>query len=425
MDGGVNAFPVLTIRAWSLLFLLALAACTQLGESATPEATPITPSAFNPTLAAPTPVEPGLDLPLDLAPQIPESIPPPDTSRHRVPLDRIYFDTFQPVNRSVPLSSASPELIERLLDAIPPIHDPRFVSAAESDWLESDSMVLGYATAEGAWAFPVRILNFHEIVNTVIGGEPILVSYCPLCYSGIVYSRRMAGGVLTFGNTSALYESDMVMVDYQTGSYWWQVAGSAIVGPLTGSQLTVLPGVMSSWGAWRNLYPDTLVMSRDTGYDRNYDRDPFSSYAEFINGGTWAFPVSQAARDPRLRPADIVAAIRVGDTVRGYPIAGEVPVVFNDTIEGQPVLVVGVPADGFAAAYSPVVDALRLEFRFENGGIADRQTGSTWTITGKATSGPMSGQMLQPLAMKTTYWFAIAAAEPEITLAVPDSGSTR
>ncbi len=92
--------------------------------------------------------------------------------------------------------------------------------------------------------------------------------YCPLCRSGIVYDRRLGGEVLSFGNTSALYESDLVMVDRGTGSYWWQVAGTAIVGPLTGAALEPLPSTVSTWEDWIELYPDTLLLSRDTGHER-------------------------------------------------------------------------------------------------------------------------------------------------------------
>jgi hypothetical protein len=204
----------------------------------------------------------------------------------------------------------------KYLNAIPPIHSPKYEPAAEVTWLGDQDVVIGYTTGGHAWAYPLRILNFHEIVNDTLNGEPVLISYCPLCYSGIVYSRRLGNDVLTFGNTSALYESDMVMLDYQTGSYWWQVAGEAIVGPLTEESLTVLPSATITWGEWRELHPSTLVLSRDTGYDRNYDRDLFIEYPEVLNNGRFAFPVSEAGRDARLQPATQVLAVKVGDEAR-------------------------------------------------------------------------------------------------------------
>jgi hypothetical protein len=135
--------------------------------------------------------------------EAPSEVPDVDVTMHSVPLDQVYFDTFQPVNRAVPLSQAPPELIEQLLDAIPPIHKPKYEPAAGATWLDDEDVVIGYVAGDRAWAYPLRILNFHEIVNDTLNGEPVLISYCPLCYSGIAYSRRLGDDVLTFGNTSA------------------------------------------------------------------------------------------------------------------------------------------------------------------------------------------------------------------------------
>ena len=240
--------------------------------------------------------------------QTPVDVPDVDLSRHNVPLDEVFFDTFRASNRAVPLTQASPELILRLRDAIPPIHKPRYQSAAEARWLTDDDLVLGYAVGAEAWAFPLRILNYHEIVNDTLAGEPILISFCPLCFSGIVYSRSLDGRILTFGNTSALFESDMVMLDYETGSYWWQVAGKGIVGTLTDEVLAPLPSTTSTWADWLELHPDTLVLSRDTGFNRPYERNPFADLEFFINQGRFAFrcrtPPSTAGccLEPRCSP---------------------------------------------------------------------------------------------------------------------------
>ena len=160
--------------------------------------------------------------------------PPPtvDTSIAGVPVEDVLFDTFR--GGFVRLSEASEETIEILRDRIKPIYEPRYDSAGDGDWLSQGDGVLGYVSSSGdAFAYPMKMLNFHEIVNDVIDGVPLLVSYCPLCASGVVYDRELNGEVLLFGNTSALYQSDLVMYDHETGSYWHQVIGEAIVGPLT------------------------------------------------------------------------------------------------------------------------------------------------------------------------------------------------
>ena len=164
----------------------------------------------------------------DVLAQAGRAVPPLDTTKHSVPLGEVCFDTFDQNTGAVRLTDATPELIDRLRDAIPPLHQPRYERADDVRWLEDDDLVIGYAGAHGAWAYPVRILTFHEIVNEVLEGIPVLVSYCPLCASGVVFSRHVGTRVLSFGNTSALHEADLMMLDYQTGSYWWLVAPSSV-----------------------------------------------------------------------------------------------------------------------------------------------------------------------------------------------------
>ena len=151
--------------------------------------------------------------------------PDVDLTIHSVPLDEVFFDTFD--GGAVPADRIPrPELRARLLDAIPPIDEPVYEDITGAcHWLDPADLVLGYVAGGQAYAYPFKILNFHEIVNDEIDGVPVLVSYCPLCRSGVVYDRRVAGETLSFGNTSALYESDLVMVDRATGSYWWQGGG--------------------------------------------------------------------------------------------------------------------------------------------------------------------------------------------------------
>jgi hypothetical protein len=251
-------------------------------------------------------------------------------------------------------------------------------------------------------------------VNDTLNGEPVLISFCPLCYSGIVFSRHLDDEVLAFGNTSALYESDMVMLDYQTGSYWWQVAGQAIVGPLTGKTLTVLPSTTTSWGEWRRLHPASLVLSRDTGYSRNYDRDPFIGYADVVNSGRFAFPVSEAGKDQRLPPGTQVLAVKVGGDARAYPVTEVGRAAIMDTINDQQIVVFVDAVGPTGAAYVPLAEGKALTFEIRNATFIDRETGSEWDLAGRAINGPLVGSQLTPLPSRTAFWFSIIAAEPMI-----------
>jgi hypothetical protein len=256
-----------------------------------------------------------------------------------------------------------------------------------------------------------------------LAGDKVLISYCPLCFSGIVYSRELGDRTLTFGNTSALYESDMVMLDYETGSYWWQVAGRAIVGTLTDEQLTALPSTTTTWAEWRDLHLDSLVLSRDTGFDRPYHRDPFGSYADFVNAGQFAFPVGESANDPRLLPATKVLLVKLEDEARAYPLTVDSPAVMQDELAQTPVVVLTDPQSESGSVFLATVAEDTLTFRSENGAITDLETGSSWDMAGRATGGPLAGSQLTALPSKTSFWFAAIAAEPEATVFTPETAN--
>jgi hypothetical protein len=399
--------PRVRLLASGLLALaLVAAACAPDGSPSTgseelPDEPAATPSATG-TSEVPDPSEGEVVL-------VPPDI---DTTQHSVALSDVHFDTFD--GSSVPLDESTPELRAALLDAIPPIDRPVYGKSDRGDWMAPDDLVLGYVAGNQAYAYPFKILNFHEIVNDELDGVPVLISYCPLCRSAIVYDRRVAGELLSFGNTSALFDSDLVMVDRSTGSYWWQVAGEAIVGPLTGTRLTLLPSAVSTWSGWVGDHPETLVLTRDTGFDRPYERDVFSSYPAAIDAGQFPFPAGVAARDERLPASTLVVALTVGDTTRAYVTDGFAGPV-NDVIDGRPVVL--LPTDGGAMTFSPVVNDTTLVFKVGTAGITDEQTGSVWTDDGLAASGPMEGSRLTPVPSRTTFWFAIVAAFPDAEIA--------
>jgi hypothetical protein len=222
----------------------------------------------------------------------------------------------------VPLSSISSGGPGR--DGIPPLDHPRFVPAATAQSLGPGEPVIAVAIAGQARGYPLAILVWHEIVNDTLAGQPIAVTYCPLCNTSIVYSRRVAGRLLTFGTTGNLRNSDLVMWDRQTQSWWQQFDGSAIVGALTGAQLTALSSETLSFADFRARFPQGSVLSRQTGFDRPYGQNPYVGYDEpnqrpFLYSGRL---------DPRLPPLERVETISVGadtvvvpfDALRHHPV---------------------------------------------------------------------------------------------------------
>ena len=160
-------------------------------------------------------------------------------------------------------------------DGIPAIDEPVFLQASKAKNIKSDSRVLGIYLNGEAKAYPVDILNWHEIVNDRFAKENIVVTYCPLCGTGMAFQSDTENG---FGVSGLLYNSDMLLYDRQTESLWSQIKKTAISGPRIGDQLAAVPMMHTDWQSWLKKHPDTLLLSRDTGYQRNYDDSPYLGY---------------------------------------------------------------------------------------------------------------------------------------------------
>ena len=224
----------------------------------------------------------------------------------------------EPVRNGFVLAPASIPAAEILSggpsrDGIPALDHPATLSAERADW-SSDALVLGVVVEGRARAYPVAILNWHELVNDTLGGEPILVSFCPLCGTGMIFDRRVRGAARTFGVSGLLYRSDLLMYDHESQSLWSQIAAEAVVGPAIGERLHLLRSKIDHWGNWRRDHPDTTVLSRKTGHRRDYNRSPYAGYS---SSKKLYFPVSI---DPRYHPKMPTLGLRIpGKGARAYP----------------------------------------------------------------------------------------------------------
>ena len=350
-----------------------------------------------------------------------------DRSNHSVPLGEIVFDTFGTVgSRYVPLDEATDQLILNLRDAITPVSQPIYGDPAALGWLGDDDLVIGYESAGEAFAYPINILNFHEIVNDTIGGIPVLITYCPLCFSGVVFSREVDGETLTFGNTSALYQSDLVMYDHQSGSYWFQTGGEAVVGPRTGSRLKPLPSTTMPWGEWRTLYPATKLITGADGLETRFGSGRYGSgfgagYQEQINDGQFAFPVDEEKLDGRLPAGEIVLTVEAGESVMAFPLGIIGDAAVNSEVGGLPVAVFTKSGGASVGAFSREVDgrALNFDYLADADRYVDRETGTSWDATGTAVEGELAGNRLDRLSTRRAFWFSIAISFPEVELFQP------
>jgi hypothetical protein len=334
-----------------------------------------------------------------------------DFSRHSVPLSQ-----FQ--------SGGPPR------DGIPPIDHPKpiSISRARDDRFDAKEPVIVVRLGKAVRAYPEEILVWHEIVNDTLGGLPIAVTYCPLCNSAIVFDRRVAGRTLTFGTTGNLRNSDLVMWDRQTQSWWQQIGGEAVVGKLTGTKLGALDSQVLSWRDYKQSYPRGDVLSIDTGFDRPYGDNPYVDYE------TVKSPIFFKGKpDPRLPAKERVSAVTANGQTVVFPFSllKKEPVV-NERAGATPVVVFyrrGVRSAldaraiaeskdvGTAAAFDRRLGGRTLKFVLQGSAFLDRQTGSRWDITGRAVGGPLRGRQLEPLNHDEQFWFALAAFLPRARLA--------
>jgi hypothetical protein len=199
-------------------------------------------------------------------------------------------------------------------DGIPALFSPP-TEAPELSRLADDDMVIGVKLGNETRAYPVPILMWHELVNDVLGGTPILVSFCPLCGTGIVFDRRIAGTTHRFGVSGLLYQSDMLMYDLESESLWSQIAARGVTGEARDRRLRLVRSKMETWGEWKRAHPETRVLSTRTGYARDYRRSP---YAGYDRSRKLFFP---APKDPRYHPKMRTLGLRVpGGPSRAYPL---------------------------------------------------------------------------------------------------------
>jgi len=217
------------------------------------------------------------------------------------------------------------------MDGIPSIDSPKFVSMEEADGFISDNeLVLALLYKGEKRVYPLQILVWHEIVNDIVAGDPILITYCPLCGSGIAYEREINDETVEFGTSGKLYNSNLVMYDRKTNTYWSQIDGKAIVGELVGRELKEISIDTVVWRDFKKLHQDAQVLSQDTGFTRAYGNDPYGSYYE---DSFLFFPVEN--EDNRIHAKDVIFGIEVGGAYKAYREEDLIKVSeIEDTVNG-------------------------------------------------------------------------------------------
>ena len=291
-------------------------------------------------------------------------------------------------------------------DGIPSIDNPKFISSGDATLQDSD-LVVGLNIDGDIRAYPLNILVWHEIVNDRVGGKPVAVTYCPLCFTNQVFKRTIDGQLVEFGTSGKLYNSNLVMYDRTTESLWSQALGQAIVGEHAGRRLERVPFDLAYWKDWKSLYPESTVLSQDTGFSRPYGSDP---YGDYYTNPDILFPVSH--RDDRLGPKEIVVGLENEGNYRAYQLRRiEVDHVISDDIAGKKIALLSLHPF-MARAYDRTVDGQSIDFKFDNGKVVDLQTSSTWNFEGQAIGGELKGKQLTRLPFDEGFWFEWVAFHP-------------
>lgn len=285
-------------------------------------------------------------------------------------------------------------------DGIPSLDNPELIAAQDADYLLNDDLVFGVDINGDTRAYPLRVMGWHEMFNDVIGGVPVALAYCTLCGAGILFETKPDGRPqkFVFGSSGLLYRSNKLMFDRQTNSLWNQFTGEPVLGSLahSGIKLKIRPVTITTWQQWRNDYPQTKVLSLNTGHVRDYDSGVV--YRDYFASPDLMFPA--IVDQSRLLQKDQVYGIRTFGGAKAWPLeAFETKPVINDSVGLQNVVLIGDAASQTVRAYE------RDELVFEGDHKSLTSSGNRWKVSENALIGP-DGQRLPRVAGHVAYWFA-------------------
>jgi len=298
-------------------------------------------------------------------------------------------------------------------DGIAALANPSLIPVQQISYLKDDDLVVGIKIGSVMRAYPHPILDWHEIVNDTSGSTFFTLTYCPLTGSGIAWDTTEFTGDKTFGVSGLLYNSNLIPYDRQTDSNWSQMLYLCVNGSRIGEEAKPIQVFETTWETWKQLFPQSMVLSTNTGYNRDYGVYP---YGDYKTSDDLLFPVSNT--DSRLQVKERVHGVIVQDNTKVYPLyTFDEPVkVINDVFDDLSLVVAGSAEKNFAVSFeSKLADGTILAFEPVEGELpvimVDNE-GTKWNIFGNGVSGPRAGQRLIPTRSFISYWFAWAAFYP-------------
>jgi len=308
-------------------------------------------------------------------------------------------------------------------DGIPALLNPEMIGVDEVDFISDFELVLGYKNGDDVRAYPHKILDQHEIINDEVNGDPVAITYCPLTGTGIGWGRMINGTETTFGVSGLLYNTNLIPYDRNTDSNWSQINLDCVNGPLRGKKVTTFQLVETTWEVWRRMYPQTKVVSLNTGFSRNYQFYPYGNYR--TAEGT-IFPYTP--RDTRLHEKERVHGIIVKNKVKAYRFGlfSDEPRVIEDNFQLTPIVVVGDEKSNIILSFErELQDGTLLSFELTPEAKVSLTTstilvdneGTSWNVFGEGVSGPRIGKKLMSTTSFMGYWFSWGAFYSAVEIA--------
>ncbi len=290
-------------------------------------------------------------------------------------------------------------------DGIPALENPSFVNADQSAILLDSDLVIGYKNGDDVRAYQHIVLDWHEIINDNVGSESLAIVYCPLTGTGIGWNRIIDGNETSFGVSGLLYQTNLVPFDRATKSNWSQLLNEAVNGSLIGKKAELITLFETDWKTWKAMYPETKIVSLNTGFSRTYGVYPYVDYR--TNNNFFIFPTP---KDDRLPSKERVLAILDGEKAKAYRFSDfETTNLIKDTFNGQPYLLVG--NENFMAAFrlSASQESVDFEYVFDgtSGVVVEGADGTRFDVFGNSVTG--IGGALEPATSLMGYWFSFPA----------------
>jgi len=303
-------------------------------------------------------------------------------------------------------------------DGIPALTNPAFIAASDAAYLQESDLVIGFVSGTEIRAYPHPILDWHEIINDDVNGVSIAVTYCPLTGTGIGWDRNVVGTNTTFGVSGLLYNTNLIPYDRATDSNWSQMKLLCVNGELINTRATIIYVIETTWKTWKAMYPNTKVVSSQTGHSRSYGNYPYGNYK--TNNNSLLFPINP--KDNRLPLKERVHGIIINETAKVYQFKNfqDSIQVIHDSFQNKELVIAGSLIDNFIVSFERKLnDTTLLTFsQLQNKlpVVMKDNEGTEWDIFGKGITGPRAGEQLSATVSFMGYWLAWGAFYPNTVI---------